>query len=152
MSRPRIDQCATSTYSQLLSLRNTSTDIDDFFTVDDIVRPGQTISSSSFTRRAGGKGANQAVAVSRAGGKALLSGSVGLDGAWLVQSLKEAGVDIGQVIEVAEVRTFTMPLAAPSPILSSSLRRPLDVLLYKLAHRERIALVRCPFPHSWIGH
>ncbi|KAI0771450.1 hypothetical protein BC629DRAFT_770323 [Irpex lacteus] len=43
-----------------------SINIDEFFHLPSIVRPGQTLSSTNLTRRAGGKGANQAVAVARA--------------------------------------------------------------------------------------
>ncbi|KAI0049496.1 Ribokinase-like protein [Auriscalpium vulgare] len=70
--------------------------------VDDIVRPGQTISSTGYERRAGGKGANQAAAVARAGASVNIVGAVGDDGAWLVQQLKGIGVSVGGVTTVQE--------------------------------------------------
>lgn len=71
-----------------------SINIDEFFHVEQIVLPGQTISSTGFERRGGGKGANQAVAVARAGGPVHLVGAVGLDGAWLVKDLESMGVGV----------------------------------------------------------
>ncbi|KAF8491824.1 Ribokinase-like protein [Russula emetica] len=80
-----------------------SLNIDEFFYVQDVVRPGQTISSTKFERRAGGKGANQAAAVARAGGPVSLVGAVGEDGAWLVRDLKGYGVSTANVSVVQEV-------------------------------------------------
>jgi len=62
--------------------------------VKDIVRPGETISSTSLSRRAGGKGANQAVAVAKAGGNVTLIGAIGQDGAWVKDQLKSFGVEV----------------------------------------------------------
>ena len=65
--------------------------------VQDVVRPGQTISSTNFERRGGGKGANQAAAVARAGGAVSLVGAVGEDGTWLVRDLEGYGVSTANV-------------------------------------------------------
>jgi ribokinase len=54
-------------------------DIDEFYAVQDIVRPGQTIASRSLKKLLGGKGANQAKAVACAGVNVLLDGVVGAD-------------------------------------------------------------------------
>ncbi|EKM51433.1 uncharacterized protein PHACADRAFT_103503 [Phanerochaete carnosa HHB-10118-sp] len=67
-------------------------------TVPTVVRPGETLSSTHFERRAGGKGANQASAVAKAGGRVKLIGAVGEDGAHLVRGLEATGVDISDVI------------------------------------------------------
>ncbi len=67
-----------------------------------IVRPGETISSFSHESRVGGKGANQAVAIVRAGGKATLCGTIGSDGLWLKDRLEEWGVDVDKLL-VSEV-------------------------------------------------
>ncbi|KAI0289989.1 Ribokinase-like protein [Russula brevipes] len=80
-----------------------SLNIDEFFYVDDVVRPGQTISSVKFERRAGGKGANQAAAIARAGGVVSLVGAVGGDGAWLVRDLEGYGVSTADISVVQEV-------------------------------------------------
>ena len=74
-----------------------------FHTVPSIVRPGQTLSSAVFERRAGGKGANQAVAVARAGGSVTLVGAIGTDGTWLVSGLRDAGVCVTDIVTIEEV-------------------------------------------------
>ncbi|KAI0058468.1 Ribokinase-like protein [Artomyces pyxidatus] len=78
-----------------------SLNIDEFFHVQGIVRPGQTISSTGFERRGGGKGANQAAAVARAGEPVSIVGAVGDDGAWLLRDLKEMGVSVDGVCTVS---------------------------------------------------
>lgn len=62
------------------------------------MNPGETLSSTEYGRRAGGKGANQAVAVARAGGDVTFLGAVGADGAWLVSGLREAGVYVTDIV------------------------------------------------------
>ncbi|WVQ95977.1 hypothetical protein IAU59_003076 [Kwoniella sp. CBS 9459] len=74
-----------------------SINIDEFFHLPHIVRPGETISSTSLTKRAGGKGANQAFAVARAGGQVVLDGCVGVDGVWVKEMLQKGGVDVGRL-------------------------------------------------------
>ncbi|CEL63731.1 ribokinase [Rhizoctonia solani AG-1 IB] len=69
-----------------------SINMDEFFKVPHIVRPGETISSAEYSQRPGGKGANQAVAVAVSGSTVEFAGSVGSDGAWLKEFLKERGV------------------------------------------------------------
>jgi sugar/nucleoside kinase (ribokinase family) len=71
--------------------------------VKDIVRPGETISSTNFERRPGGKGANQAVAIAKAlgtSGKVDLECCVGEDGRWLLRELEKMGVYAGGVAVV----------------------------------------------------
>lgn len=82
-------------------------DVDEFFHLPHIVKPGETISSTDFTRKAGGKGANQAYAVARAGGSVDLDGCVGKDGTWIRDLLHEAGLgsDKLKVIEEQVSRT-----------------------------------------------
>ncbi|PPQ99852.1 hypothetical protein CVT24_009603 [Panaeolus cyanescens] len=83
--------------------------------VPNIVRPGQTISSTGHERRVGGKGANQAVAVHRAGLKSnqasgvddnvkpatkkrehdvIFVGTVGYDGEWIKESMLGWGMNV----------------------------------------------------------
>jgi hypothetical protein len=94
---------AAPIYSLTILTHSQSLGIDEFFVVEDIVRPGQTISSSSYDRRPGGKGANQAVALAKAGARSRLSGSIGADGRWMLLFLREAGVDVDMVAEVPDV-------------------------------------------------
>lgn len=59
-------------------------------------RPGETVVGSRFLTYAGGKGANQAVAAARMGGRSVMVGRVGGDmfGPQLLEGLTAAGVDI----------------------------------------------------------
>ncbi|MCC7204859.1 MAG: ribokinase [Phycisphaeraceae bacterium] len=78
-----------------------SLNIDKVFRVEQIVQPGQTIPTRSLQTFAGGKGANQSVALARAGAKVSHAGGVGPDGVWLVEKLAGAGVDT-QFVHVGE--------------------------------------------------
>jgi hypothetical protein len=62
--------------------------------VHHIVRPGETLSSIQHENRVGGKGANQAVAIARAGGDARFYGTTGRDGDWIQKKMHEYEVDI----------------------------------------------------------
>ena len=75
-----------------------SLNIDLLFYVDHIASPGETINSSSFERSAGGKGANQAAALSKAGLPVTMAGKIGQDGLFLLKLLESYGVDTGAVI------------------------------------------------------
>ncbi|KAJ7176776.1 Ribokinase-like protein [Mycena filopes] len=80
-----------------------SINVDEFFEVKDIVRPGETISSNNLVKRLGGKGANQSVAIARAGGVVDLVGVVGQDGVWVRDELKETGVGVTEVLVVEDL-------------------------------------------------
>jgi len=69
-----------------------SINIDLVYQVPHIVRPGETISSSDSTRFAGGKGANQSVALAKAGAEVWHAGKIGEDGLWLKDKLETYGV------------------------------------------------------------
>lgn len=70
-----------------------SLNIDRVFRVDHIARPGETIAAQSVATFAGGKGANQSVALARAGAHVIHMGCVGADGRHLVERLESEGVD-----------------------------------------------------------
>ncbi|KAJ7041020.1 Ribokinase-like protein [Mycena alexandri] len=76
----------------------------EYSAVKDIVRPGETISSDNLVKRLGGKGANQSVAVARAGGVVELVGAVGQDGVWVRDELRGTGVGVGAV-SITEANT-----------------------------------------------
>jgi ribokinase len=63
-------------------------------------RAGETLTGYGYARFAGGKGANQACAVARLGGRASMVGQVGADepGAWLAAQLDESGVHTSLVL------------------------------------------------------
>jgi hypothetical protein len=94
--------------------------------VKDIVRPGETISSTTFERRPGGKGANQAVAIAKAlgtSGKVDLECCVGEDGRWLLRELEKMGVYAGGVAVVKV--SFRSHFARPR-VLIRAVGCPLD--------------------------
>jgi ribokinase len=74
-----------------------SLNIDRVFRVPHLVRPGETLTSRSLQVFAGGKGANQSVALARAGAAVAHCGKVGPDGAWLIDTLSTEGIDTGFV-------------------------------------------------------
>ncbi|MBI3838528.1 MAG: ribokinase [Planctomycetia bacterium] len=70
-----------------------SLNIDRVLRVGHIARPGETIAGTSLGVFAGGKGANQSVALARAGAQVAHAGKIGADGAWLLEKLSEEKVD-----------------------------------------------------------
>lgn len=70
-----------------------SLNIDLVYRVNGFVRPGETIPARSFSRFAGGKGLNQSLALARAGASVVHAGAVGADGVFLLELLRESGVD-----------------------------------------------------------
>jgi ribokinase len=75
-----------------------SLNIDLIFSVDHIVAPGETINSSAMERSAGGKGANQAAALAKAGMEVYMAGKIGKDGEFLLELLESYGVRTGHVL------------------------------------------------------
>jgi len=76
-----------------------SLNIDLLFSVEHIAAPGETIASTSFARSAGGKGANQAAALAKAGLSVYMAGKIGRDGIFLPELLQSYGVNTGHVIQ-----------------------------------------------------
>jgi ribokinase len=74
-----------------------SINIDLTYQLDHIVVPGETISCSAHSRGAGGKGANQAAALAKAGLDVYMAGKVGGDGGFLLKLLESYGVNVGHV-------------------------------------------------------
>jgi ribokinase len=74
-----------------------SLNIDMIFSVEHIAAPGETISSSSLVKSAGGKGANQAAALAKAGMAVYLAGKIGKDGVFLTELLGSYGVNTDHV-------------------------------------------------------
>jgi ribokinase len=74
-----------------------SLNLDFVYRVPRIVRPGETLASLSFQTYAGGKGANQSVALARAGAAVWHAGAIGRDGAWLTEKLRGFGVNTDHI-------------------------------------------------------
>ncbi|MBB6481600.1 PfkB family carbohydrate kinase [Spirochaeta isovalerica] len=70
-----------------------SLNIDLVFRVDHIILPGETLSGGDVEYFAGGKGANQSVALSKAGAEVFHGGKIGEDGRWLLDKLNSYGVN-----------------------------------------------------------
>jgi ribokinase len=75
-----------------------SLNIDHVYSIENFVRPGETISCKGMKDFNGGKGLNQSIALARAGAKAFHAGKVGRDGKALVEFLSENGVDTEYVL------------------------------------------------------
>ena len=82
-----------------------SLNIDLVYRVRGFVRPGETIAARSFSRFAGGKGLNQSLALARAGAEAIHAGAVGRDGVFLLELLRENGVDASAVAVIDDAPT-----------------------------------------------
>src|SRR5690606_12278952 len=80
--------------SKILIIGSTNTDM--VIRTDRFPKPGETILGTEFFMNQGGKGANQAVAAARLGGKVTFVSCVGDDlfGKNAVQSLVQEGVDV----------------------------------------------------------
>ena len=72
--------------------------IDYVYSVPNIAREGETVSSLGVTQFPGGKGLNQSISAALAGVTVHHHGSIGTDGELLRSALKEAGVDVGGVL------------------------------------------------------
>ena len=82
-----------------------SLNIDYVYDVDNFVKKGETISSKTLNVFCGGKGLNQSVALARAGAEVYHAGMIGEDGKFLLDLLKEAGVNIDNVVIRDDIRT-----------------------------------------------
>lgn len=78
-----------------------SINIDHVYAVEHFVRPGETLESESYALFSGGKGANQSIALARAGAEVIHAGKVGADGGWLKTKLRDNGVDVSLVESVS---------------------------------------------------
>jgi ribokinase len=62
-----------------------------------MARPGETVASRDYAVHAGGKGANQSMALTRAGARVAHAGALGEEGIWLREKLANAGVDVNDI-------------------------------------------------------
>ena len=71
-----------------------SANADLFFRTKKLPAPGETVVASAVKRSCGGKGANQAVAVARLGGQAVMACRVGSDehGKEIIDNFQREGV------------------------------------------------------------
>ena len=74
-----------------------SMNIDDVYSVDHFVNPGETLSSGAYNKFCGGKGLNQSIALANAGAEVFHAGAIGEDGIFLKDRLDKAGADTSLV-------------------------------------------------------
>lgn len=74
-----------------------SINVDLTYSVEHIVKEGETLSSLSLIKSAGGKGANQSAALAKAGLKTFHAGKIGEDGRFILKKLESFGVDTSYV-------------------------------------------------------
>ena len=76
-----------------------SINVDNIMHIKKLPQPGETIAMSEFSKAAGGKGANQAVASSRAKNETIFVGRVGDDdnGRFMLEQFKENGINVDHV-------------------------------------------------------
>lgn len=74
-----------------------SLNVDHVYRVHHIAKPGETVPSREYRRFAGGKGANQSVALARAGAAVAHAGCIGPEGLWLRDRLAAEGVGVDDI-------------------------------------------------------
>ena len=79
-----------------------SINIDHVYRVPHLVKPGETLLSSDYQTLLGGKGANQSIALAKAGAEVVHIGRYNESDVWVKQALNEVNVDccLLQVIDV----------------------------------------------------
>lgn len=79
-----------------------SINIDHVYRVPHLVRPGETLTSHGYRQVLGGKGANQSLALARAGGNVTHWGRLGQHDRWALETLASAGVNTAHIELTAE--------------------------------------------------
>ncbi|NLG13985.1 MAG: ribokinase [Lentisphaerae bacterium] len=74
-----------------------SLNVDYVYHLPHIVLPGETLASSSMQVNPGGKGANQSVAMIRAGATVWHAGQLGTDTEWMRDRLQKEGIDVRHI-------------------------------------------------------
>ena len=75
-----------------------SMNIDYVYQVDHFIRPGETFASISMAAGCGGKGLNQSIALAQAGNEVYHACKIGAEGGFLVEKLREKGVDTRYIL------------------------------------------------------
>ncbi|MDV3429552.1 MAG: ribokinase [Bacillota bacterium] len=74
-----------------------SLNYDFVYSINHIVKPGETEAASKVETFAGGKGLNQSIALSRAGSKVYHAGMLGTDGGMLLDTCRENNIDTSYI-------------------------------------------------------
>ncbi len=113
-----------------------SLNLDYVYQVKTIAQPGETVPCDTMTRFPGGKGANQSVALARAGISVWHAGLLGADGEWMRRLLGDAGIDI-RFVQISE----TWP--SGHAIIQVDARGMNSIIVYGGANQH--------IPHSFIA-
>ncbi len=81
-----------------------SINVDHVYQVPYFVKPGETLQTVSYQKVLGGKGANQSIALSRAGETVQHVGAIGVDHEWILPEMANSGVGT-ESISVMEIPT-----------------------------------------------
>lgn len=100
-----------------------SANVDVTAFVDRLPTTGETVAGGRLSRDLGGKGANQAVAAAKLGGKVRMVGAVGddADGAWTRDEMGRAGVD------TTDLRTVDAPTGTALIVVDSDAENQIAV-------------------------
>ena len=79
-----------------------SINIDHIYRVTDFVRPGETLASSKYHRMLGGKGANQSIALVKAGATVEHIGRISSADTWISEKLLKYGIGSEHIQHVDE--------------------------------------------------
>ena len=71
---------------------------DFFYSVNDFVKPGETISSIRYNIKIGGKGLNQSVGISKAGRKIYHAGIINKDDTFILDKLKKWNINCENIL------------------------------------------------------
>lgn len=82
-----------------------SINIDHIYQMPHFVRPGETLASTDYTTMLGGKGANQSIALAKAGVDVEHLGIIHHQDAWILDYLSQAGVGTGKIKQQSELAT-----------------------------------------------
>ena len=82
-----------------------SLNIDHTYRVPHFVSAGETLAASEVQTFCGGKGLNQSIALAKAGGNVYHAGSIGADGAFLLDALQQAKVNTELVTVLKQEKT-----------------------------------------------
>ncbi|SBS28582.1 Ribokinase [Marinomonas aquimarina] len=91
-----------------------SINIDHLYEVEHFVRPGETLSSTSYQQVLGGKGANQSVALAKAQAEVKHVGAVCRADQHILQQLQEYGVNTDNIAQVEQVSGHAIIQLTPS--------------------------------------
>ena len=74
-----------------------SINLDLFYSVPHFPAPGETLTTLDHQRTLGGKGANQSIALAKAGARTIHIGAINPADAWLTAQMQDDGVDIAHI-------------------------------------------------------